>query len=132
MTDEIDARKRAVAGVLSGVTRKTAVVVSVAAIAALVMSLLRGDRWWFLATSVLFGGVLGLLNFRWLAIAVQRVYLRDGATQGTSQFAAAIINILKLSVDRNGVSMLSYRAQDSSMRSTEVSGLKPNQASEKE
>jgi uncharacterized membrane protein len=42
--------------------------------------------------------VLGVLNFRWLAIAVQRVYLRDGATPGTSNLAAAIISILKLSI----------------------------------
>ena len=48
--------------------------------------------------SVLFGGVLGLLNFRWLAIAVQRVYLRQGATPGTSNLAAVIISILKLSI----------------------------------
>jgi len=98
MTDENDVRKRAVAAVLSGVARKTAVVVSAAAVAALVLSVLRGDRWWFLPASVLFGGVLGVLNFRWLAIAVQRVYLRDGATPVTSNLAAAIINILKLSI----------------------------------
>ena len=98
MTDEHDVRKRAVAAVLSGVARKTAIIVSVAAVAALVLSLLRGERWWFLPVSVLFGGVLGLLNFRWLAIAVQRVYLRDGATPGTSNLAAAFISILKLSV----------------------------------
>jgi Na+/H+ antiporter NhaC len=98
MTDEQDVRKRAVAAVLSGVARKTAVIVSAAAVAALVLSVLRGDRWWFLPASVLFGGVLGVLNFRWLAIAVQRVYLRDGATPGTSNLAAAIISILKLSI----------------------------------
>ncbi len=98
MTDETDVRKRAVAAVLSGVARKTAVIVSAAAVAALVLALLRGDRWWFLPASVLFGGLLGVINFRWLAIAVQRVYLRDGATPGTSNLAAAIINILKLSI----------------------------------
>jgi hypothetical protein len=98
MTDESDVRKRAVTSVLSGVARKTAIVVTTAAVAALVLSLIRGDRWWFLPASVLFGGVLGVLNFRWLAIAVQRVYLRDGASPGTSNLAAAIISILKLSV----------------------------------
>ncbi len=98
MTEDTDVRRRAVQAVLSGVARKTAVIASVAAIAALVLSVLRGDRWWFLPASVLFGGLLGLLNFRWLAIAVQRVYLREGATPGTSNLAAAIINILKLSI----------------------------------
>ncbi len=98
MTDATDVRKRAVAAVLSGVARKTAIIVSAAAAASLVLSIVRGDRWWFLPASVLFGGLLGLLNFRWLAIAVQRVYLRDGATPGTSNLAAAIINVLKLSI----------------------------------
>ena len=40
----------------------------------------------------------GFLNFRWLAIAVQRVYLRQGATPGISNLAAVIISILKLSI----------------------------------
>jgi hypothetical protein len=37
-----------------------------------------------------------LVNFHWLAVAVERVYLRKGATPGVSNIAAAIINILKL------------------------------------
>ncbi len=99
MTDEVEVRQQAVAAILKGVARKTAVIVSVAASAALVFSLLRdAAHWWFLPVSVLFGGILGLLNFRWLAIAVQRIYLRQGATPGTSNLAAAIINILKLSI----------------------------------
>jgi hypothetical protein len=98
MTDEDQIRRQAVAAILSGVAKKTALIVSFAVVAALIISIARGERWWFLSLSVLFGGILGILNFRWLAIAVQRVYLRKGATSGTSNLAAAVINVLKLSV----------------------------------
>lgn len=99
MTDETVVRsKQAVAAVLNGVAKKTAIIASAAAVAALIFSLLRAvERSWFLPVSILFGGILGFLNFRWLATAVQRIYLRKGATPGLSNLAAAIINILKLS-----------------------------------
>jgi hypothetical protein len=99
MTDEAEVRRRAVAAILAGVAKKTALAVFLGAAAALAITLARGDgRWWLLPVSVLFGGVLGFLNFRWLAVAVQRVYLRQGATPGLSNLAAAIISILKLSI----------------------------------
>jgi hypothetical protein len=99
MTDEAMVRKQAVSAILKGVAKKTALIVSVAAAAVLIFTVLRqgGERWWFIPLSVLFGGALGLLNFRWLAMAVQRVYLRQGATAGLSNLAAVIISILKLS-----------------------------------
>jgi len=100
MTDETLVRKQAVAAIINGVAKKTALVVSVAAVASLVFAFLRGadQRWWFLPLSVLLGGLLGLLNFRWLAIAVERVYLRQGATAVVSNLAAVIISLLKLSL----------------------------------
>ena len=100
MTDETLVRKQAVTAILKGVARKTALIVSAGAAAVLIFSFLRGadQRWWFLPVSVLFGGALGLLNFRWLAIAVERVYLRQGTTALLSNLAAVIINILKLSL----------------------------------
>ncbi len=100
MIDETQVRKQAVAAILKGVARKTALIVSVAAAAVLIITVMSdgGKRWWLLPLSVLFGGVLGLLNFRWLAMAVQRVYLRQGATAGLSNMAAVIISILKLSL----------------------------------
>jgi hypothetical protein len=98
MTDEAEVRKRAVAAILRGVAKKTLIMASVAAAIVFLVSLLQGGgRWWFLPASVLFGAGLGVLNFRWLALAVQRVYLRQGATAGVSNLAAAIISILKLS-----------------------------------
>ncbi len=99
MTDDSDVRRKAVAAILSGVAKKTAILVSLGAAAALAISVTRGGGpWWVLPVSVLFGGALGLVNFRWLAIAVQRVYLRQGATPGLSNLAAVIMSILKLSL----------------------------------
>ncbi len=100
MTDETEIRKQAVSAILKGVAKKTALTVSAATAAVLIFTILRegGERWWFLPLSVLFGGALGLLNFRWLAMAVQRIYLRQGATAGLSNLAAVVISFIKLSV----------------------------------
>jgi len=100
MTDETLVRKQAVATIIKGVAKKTVLIVSTVAAASLVFTFLHGvdQRWWFLPLSVLFGGVLGLLNFRWLAIAVERVYLKQGATPVASNLAAVIISLLKLSL----------------------------------
>ncbi len=98
--DETLIRKQAVEAIIKGVARKTALVVSVASAGILAFGLTRETArlWWFLPASVLFGGALGLLNFRWLAIAVERVYLRQGATPVGSNLAAVIISLLKLSL----------------------------------
>jgi hypothetical protein len=100
MTDEAQIRKQAVEGVIKGVTKKTALIGLFGAFAALALPLIQknGQPVWFVPMSVLFGGALGLLNFRWLAVAVERMYLRKGATPGISHFAAIVISILKLSV----------------------------------
>jgi len=99
MTDETQIRRREVAGILKGVAFKTTLLVLPVTAAALVVYVLiqqRGESWWFVPASILFGGALGLLNFRWLAIAVERVYLRKAATSAVASLAAAIISILKL------------------------------------
>jgi len=98
--DETQLRKQAVDAILRGVAKKTALMVSVASAGSVVYSVIQkiAQPWWFLPVSVLFGGALGLLNFRWLAIAVQRVYLRQGATSAGSNLAAVIIGLLKLSL----------------------------------
>ncbi len=100
MTDEIQIRQKAVADILRGVAKKTGFIVGTAALASAAFTVIRdgGQQWWFLPVSILFGGVLGLLNFRWLASSVEKIYLRKGATPGVSNLAAAIISILKLSV----------------------------------
>ena len=99
-TDETQLRKQAVDAIIKGVAKKTALIVSVASACAVVFSVVQktAQPWWFLPVSVLFGGALGLLNFRWLAVSVQRVYLRQGATPAGSNIAAVIISLLKLSL----------------------------------
>jgi len=99
-TDEDRIRTQVVASIVKGVAKKTALIVSLASAGVLAFGLIQRTThpWWFLPASVLFGGMLGLLNFRWLAIAVQRVYLRRGATPVTSNLAAVVISILKLSL----------------------------------
>ncbi len=100
MIDEIQIRKQAVTNIILGVAKKTALIVLVAAAASLVIGILyrKEQLWWLLPLSVLFGGGLGFLNFRWLAISVEKIYLRKGATPGLSNIAALIISLLKLSV----------------------------------
>ena len=100
MTDENQIPKQAVGAIIKGVALKTALLVSIAAAGVLIFSIFQetGQHWWFIPASVLFGGVLGLLNFRWLAIAVERVSVRKGAVPAVSNIAASLINILKLSL----------------------------------
>jgi len=98
--DETQVRQQAVDAILKGVAKKTAIIVSFGSACTVVFALVQktAQPWWFLPASILFGGILGLLNFRWLAIAVQRIYLRKGATPVSSNLAAVVISILKLSL----------------------------------
>jgi hypothetical protein len=99
MTDEARIRQEAVAGIIKGVTAKTAFIVLGAAAASSAFNLIQHAlQWWFLPFSILCGGILGLLNFRWLAISVERLYLRKGATPGFSSAAALVISGLKLTL----------------------------------
>ncbi len=98
--DESVIQQQAVDAIIKGVVRKTVLMLSLAMAVVLVFTLVgnTGQPWWLLSASILFGGTLGLLNFRWLAIAVQRIYLRQGATAVSSNLAAVIISLLKLSL----------------------------------
>ncbi len=98
--DESQTRKQAVEAIIRGVTRKTALitVLVVAAVLAFIAIQKTIQPWWSIPAGVLFGAALGVLNFRWLATAVQRVYLRKGATSGFANIAAVIIGLLKLLV----------------------------------
>ncbi|HYA86338.1 MAG TPA: ATP synthase subunit I [Nitrospirota bacterium] len=100
MTDETLVRRQAVVDILKAVAGKTTMLVLPVTTVALAYALVqqRGERWWFVPASILFGALLGLLNFRWLAIAVERVYLRKGATAVLSSLAAAVISVLKLAL----------------------------------
>jgi hypothetical protein len=92
------APKQAVGDIVQGVVKKTLMLTAGAIAGVFIFSaFVAADRhWWLIPASILFGAALGLVNFRWLAVAVERIYLRKGATPGVSTIAAAIINILKL------------------------------------
>lgn len=97
-TEKDQHRPEIAAAIVSRVTKKTSLLLGLAAAGALLWGLVRpaGNRPWFPAVSILFGGALGLVNFRWLARVVERLYLRKGATTAGSITAAEIVNILKL------------------------------------
>jgi hypothetical protein len=56
-----------------------------------------GQHWWFLPGGILVGAVLGLINFRWLAMSVERFYVRKNASPVAMKVIAAVISLLKLS-----------------------------------
>lgn len=87
------------AAVAAGVAKKAAFlsVAGIIAAAAVQMTAWPGTAVWPVSAGVLFGAALGVLNFRWLAYAVERVYLRQGTTGLLANVAAAAINVLKLS-----------------------------------
>jgi ATP synthase I chain len=99
MTDKDDLREHSAKAVSAGVARKTAVLtcICIVAVVAVQMTAWPGYPLWPVPAGVVFGAVLGLFNFRWLAYAVERVYLRKGATGALANVAAAVITVLKLS-----------------------------------
>jgi hypothetical protein len=99
MTDKDDLREHSAKAVSAGVARKTAVLtcIGIVAVVAVQMTAWPGYPLWPVPVGVVFGAVLGLFNFRWLAYAVERVYLRKGATGALANVAAAVITVLKLS-----------------------------------
>jgi hypothetical protein len=85
--------------VATGVAKKTAVLTGIGMIAAVAVQMTAwpGLSPWTVPAGILIGGGLGVLNFRWLAYAVERVYLREGTSSLLANVAAAAINVLKLS-----------------------------------
>jgi hypothetical protein len=86
--------------VIEGVTKKTVLLAMIGTVAAAGLGsvLWPALPFWTVPGGVLAGGVLGAVNFRWLARAVERVYLRQGSSGALSSVAAVVINVLKLSV----------------------------------
>jgi hypothetical protein len=99
MTDKDDLREYSANAIAAGVARKTAVLtgIGIVAVVAVQMTAWPGHPLWPVPVGVVFGAALGLINFRWLAYAVERVYLRKGASGILANVAAAAINVLKLS-----------------------------------
>ena len=85
--------------VAAGVAKKTAILAvgGMVAVVAVQMTAWPGRPLLPVPAGVIFGAALGLVNFRWLAFAVERVYLREGSTGLLANVAAVVINVLKLS-----------------------------------
>ena len=99
MTEETaSAPKQAVGDIVQNVVKKTLMLSAAAIVGVVIYSVFvaADRRWWLIPASILFGAALGLVNFRWLAVAVERIYLKKGATPGLSTIAASVINVLKL------------------------------------
>jgi hypothetical protein len=85
--------------VAAGVAKKTVVLAGIGIVVAVAVQMTAwpGYPLWSVPAGVVFGAALGLVNFRWLAYAVERVYLRQGTTGALANVAAAAVNVLKLS-----------------------------------
>ncbi len=88
------------AAVVRGVAKKAVLLTLFAGIAAVFLQRILdpGLVFWRVPAGVVFGSALGVINFRWLAFAVERVYLHRNSTSVLSSAAAVVINVLKLSV----------------------------------
>ena len=101
VTEDTTDRRQTVTAIVRGVMMKTAIIDLAAAGAA--VAYMAGTRhpaepWWFPSLGILFGGALGVINFRWLAVSVERFYLRTGATPGVSNLLALVISGIKLTL----------------------------------
>jgi hypothetical protein len=99
MTGNANTVEHSATAVSMGVAKKTAVLAGIGTIAAVAVQMTAwpGLSPWTVPAGVLIGGALGVLNFRWLAYAVERVYLRQGTSSLLANIAAAVVNVLKLS-----------------------------------
>jgi len=85
--------------IIQNVGKKTALLVVLALAGSLLLGIAQGpgQRWWFFPGGILFGAALGLVNFRWLAMSVERFYVRRDASPAAAKAVGAIISFLKLS-----------------------------------
>lgn len=99
MTDEIQTRHDIVLSIIKSMTVKTALLMGIGVAAALAYSLTHPyGAWWSIPCGLLFGGALGLLNFRWLAFAVERKLAKRIQPSGPTNPAIALLNLLKLAM----------------------------------
>lgn len=100
MTETAHRSEYSAAAVSTGVFKKTALLAALGAVGALTggFFLWPDQRPWLAPLGVVFGAALGVINFRWLAFAVERLYLRAGAVSVLSNAAAVVVSILKLSL----------------------------------
>ncbi len=100
MSDEPSTAPSIAAAITGRVMIKTSILAGAAALLSLVyfLALSPSPKPWSVSVGILFGAALGLLNFRWLARAVERLYLKKGTHPAVSITAAEILHLLKLVV----------------------------------
>jgi hypothetical protein len=99
MSDQKMTLQETANAIIKSVIKKTGLLVVLALAGSLLLGITHGPgpRWWFLPGGILFGAVLGLINFRWLAMSVERFYVRKDASPVAMKVVGAVISFLKLS-----------------------------------
>jgi hypothetical protein len=99
MTNQKTTLQESANAIVKSVAKKTALLAVLASAGSLLLGIAQGpgQRWWFLPGGVLFGASLGLINFRWLALSVERFYVRKGVSPVAAKVIGAVISFLKLS-----------------------------------
>jgi hypothetical protein len=98
MSDQKMTLQETASAIVKSVSKKTGLLVVLAFAGSLVFGAAQGQHWWFLPGGILFGAVLGLINFRWLAMSVERFYVRKDASAVAMKVVGAVISFLKLSL----------------------------------
>src|SRR4030067_459923 len=99
MTNQKTTLQESANAIVKNVAKKTALLAVLAFAGSLLLGIAQGpgQRWWFLPGGILFGAALGLINFRWLAVSVERFYVRKDASPAAAKVIGAVISFLKLS-----------------------------------
>jgi hypothetical protein len=99
MTNQKTTLQESANAIIRQVVKKTALLAALAVAGAIVLGIAQGpgQRWWFLPGGILFGAALGLINFRWLAMSVERFYVRKDVSPVAAKVIGAVISFLKLS-----------------------------------
>jgi hypothetical protein len=99
MTNQKTTLQESANAIIRQVVKKTALLAALAVAGAIVLGIAQGpgQRWWFLPGGILFGAALGLINFRWLAMSVERFYVRKDVSPVAAKIIGAVISFLKLS-----------------------------------
>ncbi len=87
-----------VLNIIKNISLKTSIAVAVGTAVALAYTLFKTGEssWWSIPAGVLFGGVLGLLNFRWLAFAVERKLMKKFIPPAPQNPLLMLLNGIKL------------------------------------
>jgi hypothetical protein len=99
MTNQKTTLQESANAIIRQVVKKTTLLAALAVAGAIVLGIAQGpgQRWWFLPGGILFGAALGLINFRWLAMSVERFYVRKDVSPVAAKIIGAVISFLKLS-----------------------------------